>query len=340
MIPHPRFLLLPLIFAALATTQAKPLIGGPKTIPLAADGSIPGEVVSAQMGQGGYVKGATKIVVPLVSVAFESSAKASVTKSSGGGSKITTKSLQSHLLIDDKVLQAIADQLQAIVEKDLTDAGFEVLPKDSVDTDARVAGITKDGKIGVEVGDNFMAGFAGNGVYNRWYTSGNRPLFGTGPTSALSHTSPLIRTARDVGKALFFYRFKVQYTEMEGKNGFFFSYVKGKNALHIVSADVSVFTPTHTQGSLVKLNANITAGDDFVQEVRELPKEQADRVGLQMGAVLSTLLSGNATTATSGKSSGHYAIIANPERYQADSLALIKAVSKQFAQYLHKAQGK
>jgi len=325
-------------FAALAVTHAKPLFGGAKTIPLGADGTIPGEVTSAQMGQGGYVSGATRVVVPLVSVAFESSAKASVTKSSGGGARLTKKSLQSHLLIDDKVLQDIADQLQGIVEKDLATAGFEVLPKDSVDADARVAGIGKNEKTGVEIGDNFMAGFAGNGVYNRWYTAGNRPLFGTGARSALSETSPLIRTARDVGKTLLFYRFKIQYTELDAKNGFFFSYVKGKNVLHILSADVSVFTPAHTQGALVKLNANITAGDDFVQEVRELPKDQADRVALQMGAVLSSLLSGNATTATEGKSSGHYAIVANPERYKADSLALIHAVSMQFAHTLRKAQ--
>jgi hypothetical protein len=90
----------------------------------------------------------------------------------------------------------------------------------------------------------------------------------------------------------------------------------------------------------VKLKENITAGSDFIQEVRELPKDQAAQVGLQMGAVLNTLLSGNATTATSGKSSGHYAIIANPERYKADSLALISGLSKQFAHALRKAQGK
>jgi hypothetical protein len=73
--------------------------------------------------------------------------------------------------------------------------------------------------------------------------------------------------------------------------------------------------------------------------MREMPKDQADRVGLQMGAVLSTLLSGNATTASSGKSSGHYAIVADADRYEAGSLALLKAVSAQFAQALRKAQG-
>lgn len=330
---------LSLAVAGSLCARSKSLLGGIKTIPLDANGTIPGAVVSTDMGQGSYVKGASKVVVPLIAVAFESSAKASITKSSGGGASIKTKSLESHLLVDEKVLQSIADQLQAIVEKDLAAQGFEVLPKESVDQDARVSGIVKDGQTGVEMGDNFMAGFAGNGVYNRWYTAGQRPLFGTGATGALAHTSPLIRTARDVGKTLLFYRFKVQYTEMDAQRGFFISDVKGKNVLHMLSADVSVFTPAHTLGTMLKLKANITGSADYVQEMREMPKDQADRVGLQMGAVLSTLLSGNATTASSGKSSGHYAIVADADRYEAGSLALLKAVSAQFAQALRKAQG-
>ena len=106
----------------------------------------------------------------------------------------------------------------------------------------------------------------------------------------------------------------------------------------MLSADVAVFTPEHTLAALLKLKADVTAGSDYVQEVRELPKEKAETIGLQMSAVLQTLVSGAATTATSGKPSGHYAVVANPERYQADSLLLIKAASKQFAQALRKAQ--
>jgi hypothetical protein len=49
-----------LLCAAVAfTAQAKPLIGGPKTVAVGPDGSVPGLVASPQMGQGGYVKGAT-----------------------------------------------------------------------------------------------------------------------------------------------------------------------------------------------------------------------------------------------------------------------------------------
>jgi len=47
-------------------------------------------------------------------VAFESDAKARTTHRSGGTT--TTKSLESHLMIDEKYLQAIADQVQAAVE--------------------------------------------------------------------------------------------------------------------------------------------------------------------------------------------------------------------------------
>lgn len=319
-----------------APLHAKPLIGGLKTIPLDASGNIPDLVVKADTGMGGYLSGAKKVAVPLIAVAFESSAKASASKSSGGS--ITRQSLESHLLIDEAVLESIANELQPVVEKYLAAEGFEVLPADTIDGEPRWQGIAKDGKTGVEIGDNFMSGFAGNGIRNRWYTAGKRPLFGTGATGALSELSPLIRTAREKKITLLFFRFKVQYTDMDAKTGAFFSYVKGKNVLHILSADCAVFTPEHTLGGMLKLKADITAGADYVQSVQELPKEKADEVGLQMGAVLRTLTSGVASTATSGKHSGHYAVVADPERYKADSLLLIHAVARQFAQGLRKAQ--
>ena len=69
---------------------------------------------------------------------------------------------------------------------------------------------------------------------------------------------------------------------------------------------MAVFTPEHTLGALVKLNANVTAGSDFVQEAKGSP--------------------------------GSYVVVADPVAYKADSLTLIHAVSKQFAQALRKAQ--
>lgn len=87
------------------------------------------------MGQGSYLKGATKIVVPLVLVAFESDAKAKTVR--GGGGSTTTSSLESHLMIDEKYLQAITDQVQAIVEQDLAAQGFTLLPNTEIDQEAR-----------------------------------------------------------------------------------------------------------------------------------------------------------------------------------------------------------
>ena len=284
--------------------NAKPLIGGPKTIAVESDGTVAGSVASPMMGQGSYAKGATKVAVPLIAVAFETSAEARV--SHGGHDAITTKSLELRLSVDDAVLKSICSELQGIVEKDLAAQGFEILPKESIDTEVRWQGIAKDGKSGEDVKDNFMSGFMGNGSMNRWFTAGDRPLFGTGATGALSETSALIRTAREKKISLLFYRFKIQFTDLEGKNGLVFNYVKGKNVLHIVSADVSVFTPEHTQGGMIKLNANVTAGSDFVQDLQGSP--------------------------------GRYKVVASPENYKNDSLTLLRAISKQFAQALRKAQ--
>ena len=290
-----------LLSATLAlTAQANPLIGGPKTIPVGADGTAPGVLASAQMGQGSYVKGATQVAVPLIAVAFETSAQAHVSNG------FMDKSLDLRLSVDDEVLKAITAELQAMVEADLVAQGFEILPKDSIDAEPRWLGINKNSPTGVDVKDNFMSGFMGNGSMNRWYTAGDRPLFGTGATAALSELSPLIRTARDKKFSLLFYRFKVQFTDLEGKNGLVFNYVKGKNVLHIVSADLAVFTPKNTLGALIKLNANVTAGSDFVQELKG--------------------------------STGSYVVVADPVAYKADALTLIHAVSEQLAQALRKGQ--
>ncbi len=290
-----------LLSAALAfTAQANPLIGGPKTIPVGADGTVPGLVAAPQMGQGGNISGATKVAVPLIAVAFETSAEANVSNS------FVSKSMSLRLSVDDEVMKAITAELQAMVEADLAAQGFEILPKDSIDAEPRWLGINKNSPTGVDVKDNFMSGFMGNGSMNRWYTAGDRPLFGTGATAALSELSPLIRTARDKKFSLLFYRFKVQFTDLEGKNGLVFNYVKGKNVLRIVSADMAVFTPEHTLGSLIKLNANITAGSDFVQELKG--------------------------------STGNYVVVADPVAYKADSLTLIHAVSQQLAAALKKGQ--
>lgn len=293
-----------LICFATLSLEAKPLIGGPKTIAVNTDGTVSGTVAATKMGFGSYTKGATKVAVPLIAVAFETSAQARV--SHGSRDAITTKSLALRLAVDDAVLQAICAELQAMVEKDLAAQGFEILPKDSIDSEARWLGIAKEGKTGEDVKDNFMSGFMGNGSMNRWFTAGNRPLVGTGAQAALSETSALIRTARERKISLLFYRFKVQFTDLEGKNGLVFNYVKGKNVLHIMSADLAVFTPANTNGGMIILNENLTAGSDFVQELQ-------------------------GTT-------GNYRVVADAERYKADSLVLIQAVSQQFAQVLRKVQ--
>jgi hypothetical protein len=316
------------------------LFGGPKTIAVDASGQVPGNVVSAQMATGGYVRGVTKIAVPVVAIAFESHAKARTSSISHGGDSTTTRteSLENHLLIDEKVLQDIADQAQAIVEADLRAQGFELLPPDAVDQEPRYAGIAKNGVPHVETKDNFMSGFAGNGVYNRWFTAGNRPFFGTGATGVFSDHSALVHLARDTGKTVVFYRFKVQFTEMDAKKNLFVSYVKGRNVLHMSSADAMVFTPANTMGARLNLDANLTAGTDFVGDVQELPRDRAEQAATDMGAALEALRTLGTVTTTSGKASGHYAIVADPAAYEDGSLKLIKAVSQQFAAAIKRGQ--
>jgi hypothetical protein len=283
----------------------KPLIGAPKSIAIPSSGVLSASVVGAQPGMGGYVKGATQVAVPLVAVAFESMSEART--STRFGETATTRTLKLRLDLDAKTQQAIAEQLQAIVEADLKAQGFEVLPRESIDADPRWQGIAKITATGEEVKDNFASGFMGNGSFNRWFTSGERPLFGTGATGALSELSPLIHIARERKIALLFYRFKVQFSEIDSNNGMVFNYVEGKNLLHMMSADMAVFTPKNTLGGMVKLKADLTAGSDYVKELQTRAK-------------------------------GDYRVVADPQRYTDDSLLLIKATSRQFAEFLKKSQ--
>lgn len=290
---------------AATSVHAGRLIGGPKTITLDASGQVPGNttVVSAQMPTGRYVKGATRIVVPVVAVAFESRAMANVNSTYIG----RNQSLETRLSIDEDVLQAIANQAQDIVEADLRAQGFELLPRDVVDQEPRYAGIAKKGVPRVETKDDFASGFGGNGIFNRWFTAGNRPFFGTGMTGVFSDHSSLVHLARDTGKTVVLYRFKVQFTEMDAKSGVFFSHLKGKTMLHMVNADMGVFTPANTMGAMFKLDANLAAGVDFISD---------------MGS----------------QARGDYDIVADPAAYEDGSLKLIKAVSQQFAAVIKQGQ--
>ena len=283
---------------------AKPLIGGLKTVAVEADGTVHESVAKAKLGMGSYLKGAKQVVVPLIAVAFESSAKAKSSHNFGDVKR--TLSLETKLVVADETLRAICDQVQALVEKDLAAAGFEVLPKETFDQETRWTGIAKDGKPGEEIGDNFMSGFGGNGIKSRWYAAGNRPLFATAVTGALSETSPLIRMAREKKISILMYRFKIQYTSIDSSNNLLFNAMSGKEVLHMMSADLAVFTPEHTQGGFIELKADLTAGADYVEK------------------------------SEGGK--GSFVITANPERYRAGSLVLIGAASRQFADALRKAQ--
>src|SRR6478736_4511872 len=96
-----------LLCAAFAfTAHANPLLGGPKTIAVGADGTIPGLVAAPQMGQGGYVSGATKVAVPLIAIAFETSAQAHTSNS------FASKSLALRLEVDDAVMKAVTAEVQ------------------------------------------------------------------------------------------------------------------------------------------------------------------------------------------------------------------------------------
>src|SRR3954471_5096081 len=115
---HPRFILLLLICAA--PLSAKLINNGPKSIAVGPDGTLSENVVKTEVGFGGYLSGAKKVVVPIINVAFESSAKAKT--SNGTSTGYVTHSLETRLSIDEQTMRSITDELQAIVEQDLAKA--------------------------------------------------------------------------------------------------------------------------------------------------------------------------------------------------------------------------
>ena len=99
-----------LIIALSILCIAKPLIAS-KPIPLGPDGSLQQQVVKPELGYGKYLTGAKKVVVPIIAIAFESSAKAKVNHGTTTG--YVTRSLETRLEIDPKTMIAICDQVQA-----------------------------------------------------------------------------------------------------------------------------------------------------------------------------------------------------------------------------------
>ncbi|MFT3755954.1 MAG: hypothetical protein QM769_08400 [Pseudoxanthomonas sp.] len=162
---------------AATSAHAGRLIGGPGNVTLDASGQAPKTVVSAQAPTGRYVKGATKIVVPVVAIAFESRAMGSATSTYIGRNQNFEARLSG---VDDDVFQSIANQAQDIVEADLRAQGFELLPRDAVDQEPRYAGIAKKGVAGVETKDDFMSGVGGNGSFEPLVHRWQPPILGYG----------------------------------------------------------------------------------------------------------------------------------------------------------------
>ena len=289
---------------AATSAHAGRLIGGPGNVTLDASGQAPGTVVSARAPTGRYVKGVTQIVVPVVAIAFEDRAMGNVTSSFIGRKQSFEARLSG---VDDDVFQSIANQAQEIVEADLRAQGFELLPRDAVDREPRFTGIPKKGVTGAEAKDDFMSGIGGNGSFNRWFTAGNRPFWGEGTRGLFSEHSTLVHLARNTGKTVVLYRFKVQFAEVDAKSGVVFSKLKGKTNLHLAGAEVGIFTPANTMGAMFNLDDNLSYGANFINTM-------------------------------SGNDDGDNRIVADPEAYEDGSLKLIKAVSRQFAEAIKRGQ--
>ncbi|MFT3755953.1 MAG: hypothetical protein QM769_08395 [Pseudoxanthomonas sp.] len=122
-----------------------------------------------------------------------------------------------------------------------------------------------------------------------------------------SEHSTLVHLARDTGKTVVLYRFKVQFADVDAKSGVVFSKLKGKTNLHLAGAEVGIFTPANTMGAMFNLDDNLSSGVGFTSDV-------------------------------SGNDDGDNRIVADPAAYEDGSLRLIKAVSQQFAAAIKKGQ--
>jgi hypothetical protein len=294
----------PIILAAfcVATLTAR---AGDKPVGLTPGEAVPAKIVSAD--HLGVFKADRPAVLPMVVVSFQTQA----TEKGGGSGVFSSGALQYTLDgISGTLMQKIANEAQEAVESELNRAGWVLLPVEkAAETEAYKSWSQTPDPSGEEVKRQFFS--AGKGTNSltskemeRVFVGGGRPLVGNGIVLGGWAAAPaLCKIGQALGARVILVRFIVNFANITtGKRSVFTGHQEWQSGatLEVSYAEMDVYPPDPNGATPARLKTDtpVTLRSSFVKDVQ--------------------------------RSGSHFTIVADPDRYEKDSVEAIRCVARGF----------
>jgi len=245
------------------------------------------------------------VVLPMVAVSFQTE----VTEKAGGG-MFKTALVYALDGIPAALMQKIADEAQDVVEAELKAGGWQILPAaKAVDTDAYKEWSKSPDPSREEVKRQFFSKGKGTNTFSakemeRVFVAGGRPLVGNGVVLGGWTAAPAIcKLGQAVGAKVMLVRVIVNFANITaGKRSLFTGDQdwKGRSMLEVSYAEMDVYPPDSSGATPARLSteAPVTLHSEFIKAVQK---------------------SGSTRT-----------VVADPERYEKDTVEAIRCVARGF----------
>ena len=268
----------------------------------------PGEAIPAKAittSHLGPFKHDLPAVLPMVVVSFQTQA---TDKASGGFFGGTGR----HYVLEGispELMQKIADEAEAAIEAELKAGGWQIVPADKLnDVEAYKSWIKSPDVSGEEVKRDFFSAGKGTNTFSakemeRVFVGGKRPLVGNGMVlGGMMAAGSLCQIGKALDAKVILFRAIVNFANITaGKAGLFAEQKwKGSTTLEVSYAEMDVYPPDAKGATCARLTTDtpITLHSDFVKDVQ--------------------------------KSKSDSTIVADPERYEIDTVEAIRSVAKGF----------
>jgi hypothetical protein len=278
---------------------------GDKPFEVKAGEAIPAKIITTS--HLGPFKHDLPAVLPMVVVSFQTQAS----DKAGGNSLFGSSTMQYTLEgISNDVMQKIADEAQDAIEAELKAAGWQILPAEKVtDVDAYKSWTKSPDTAGEEVKRSFFSVGKGTNTFSskemeRVFVGGKRPLVGnTVVLGGFTAAPSLCQIGKALDAKVIVFRAIVNFANIHaGKAGLFSGQTwKGSSVLEVSYAEMDVYPPDAKGATPARLTTDdpVTLHSDFVKDVK--------------------------------KAHGDHTIVADPERYEKDTVEAIRSVAKGFA---------
>ena len=291
------------ILSALACTVGS-FAWAAKSVEVAPGQAIPASIITTN--NAGVFKADVPCVVPMVVVSFQTEVteKGGSSLLGGGGINYTLEGISPALM------QKIADEAQDAVESELKAGGWQVLPVEKVAAlDVYKSWIQSPDPSVEEVKRSFFSAGKATNTFSskemeRVFVGGQRPLVGNGIVlGGWTAAASLCKMGKAIGARVILCRVLVNFAAVSaGKAGLFSGQEwRGKAGLEIGYAEMQAYPPDASGATPARLNTDtvINMHSDFIKDVQKTRK---------------------------GRN-----IIADPDKYEKDTVDAIRSVAKGFA---------